>query len=267
MTPMNTDKLRKTNARVGATFFVFLSVSIGAHRWPLSEALAATTQPTQAEAALVAEFGERMLRSRYMERGPTRDVVVPGWEGFPTKRHTYAVTDKDGTKKSADVVMLNPMPEQVARWIVSAIVEVRGRYDADLGRKTFAHVIAQSGGQFPVAGVVYEDIIPADGVKETYCFRDGVTVAVEGVKHRGTAVLTPAEIEASVSGKVLRSYTYARIQSTSPSQYVAIGGRADVIGADGKATLEWPLEVRRAYQAAWTSERNALMVAWIKAQP
>lgn len=216
-------------------------------------------------AALVKEFGPRLLRSRYMESGVGRDVVVPGWEGFPTKRYTYAVTDKNGTKKSADVVLLDPTPEQLATWIVSAIREAKGGDDDALAKKAFANVISQSGGQFPVAGVVYEDILPADGANEVYCFRDGVTVGVEGVKHRTTDPLTPAEIEASISGKVTRSFTYARVQSTSPPQYVAIGGDANVVGPDGKATLSWPLAVRREYQAAWRSERNALMVAWIKA--
>ena len=67
------------------------------------------------------------------------------------------------------------------------MIEVKGVYDPADGKKMFQHILGQSGGQFPVAGVVYEDIIPADGVNEIYCFRDGVTVSVEGVPHRGTA--------------------------------------------------------------------------------
>jgi hypothetical protein len=190
---------------------------------------------------------------------------VPGWEGLPTRRYTYTVKDQDGTTKSADVVLLDPSADQIARWIVQALVEVTGAYDPDQGRRAFKNVIAQSGGQFPVAGVVYEDIIPADGVHEVYCFRDGVTVEVEGVKHRGTAPLTAAEIDASINGKVKRVFTYARIQSTSPKMWIDAGGSSDVLGPDGKPTDRWRQVIRDEYQKAWTSPRNGLMVAWVKA--
>lgn len=258
--------------RRGRSFLLlssFLSAFICVHPRPTFARSPATTQAVSGSAqvaALVAEFGERLTRSRYMEQGEPRDVVVPGWEGFPTKRYTYRVTDKDGINKSADVVMLNPTPTHLATWIVSAIREVRGGDDDALARRAFAHVIAQSGGQFPVAGIVYEDILPADGAKEAYCFRDGVTVAVTGVQHRTTKLLTPEQVEASINGPVVRVFTYARIASTTPQQFVAIGGDAGVVAADGKPTPKWPLAIRKAYQEAWASERNALIVAWIKAQ-
>lgn len=266
MSPMNSDQPSRRRLR----WIVFLSALIGVHRPLASSAAAAPTTLSVAGssqvAALVKEFGPRLLKSRYMESGASTDVVVRGWEGFPTKRFTYAVTDKNGAKKSADVVLLDPSPTQMAMWIVSAIREVNGTDDDALARKAFANAIGQSGGQFPVAGVVYEDILPEDGVNEAYCFRDGVTVAVEGVKHRGVDPLSPAEIEASISGKVTRVFKYARIQSTTPEQYIAIGGAKHVLGADGKPSMQWPIAIRQEYQAAWRSERNALIVAWITAQ-
>lgn len=200
-----------------------------------------------------------------MERGTPRDVTYPGWDGFPLKRYTYSVTDKDGTQKSADVIMLNPSADQIARWIVNAVVEARGEYDEALAAKTFEHIIGQSGGQFPVAGVVYEDILPADGVKEIFCFRDGVTVVIDGVEHRATKPMTPEQVETSINGTVTRVYTYGRIASTSPQQYIAAGGSPDVLGADGKPTKAWMDAIRREYQAAWRSDRNGLISAWVKA--
>lgn len=230
---------------------------------------AETTRPAidiSAVDALVKEFGDRLERSRYMASGGGSDAALPGWEGFPTKRYTYSVRDKDGSSKSADVVMLNASPTQISTWIVSAIAEVKGAYDQAAGKELFAHIIAQSGGQFPVAGVVYEDILPADGVNETFCFRDGVTVAVEGVEHRGTQPLTNAEIEASMRGKVTRVYQFARIASTSPQMWIDAGGAKDVLGDDGKPTQKWLDVVRTEYQKAWTSDRNALIAAWVKAK-
>ncbi len=216
---------------------------------------------------LAADFSDRLQRSRYMESGESKEMHVPGWEKFPTRRYHYSVTDKNGpvnsTVKSADVVMLNPSADQIARWIVSALVEVKGAYAPEDGQRIFKHIIAQSGGQFPIAGVVYEDILPADGVNEIFCFRDGVTVQVEGVKHRGTEPMTPEQIEASISGKVTRVFTYARIQSTTPQQFIDAGGAKDVL-KDGKPTDQWMAEIRKAYQEAWGKDRNLLMVAWVK---
>jgi hypothetical protein len=215
---------------------------------------------------LAEEFAERLATTRYMESKEVRDVLVSGWEGFPTRRYTYSVSDKDGTSKTADVVLLDPSARQIARWIVQALTEVKGNYNADEGRKLFRHVLNQSGGQFPVAGVVYEDILPPDGKNEIYCFRDGVTVAVEGVPHRGTAPMTPQQIAASIDGKVARVFTYARIGGTSPKMWIDAGGSPEVL-KDGKPSDRWPLAIRAAYQAAWTSDRNALIVAWVKANP
>ena len=201
-----------------------------------------------------------------MESSDVQDVHIAGWEGFPTKRYHYSVTDKDGTVKSADVVMLNPSAQQIARWIVQAMIEVNGAYSAADGRRAFKNVIEQSGGQFPIAGVVYEDILPADGKFEIYCFREGVTVMVDGVPHRGTDPMTASQIEQSISGKVTRVFTYARIQSTTPQQFIDAGGSPEIL-KDGKPTARWMDEIRRAYQAAWKSDRNALMVAWVKGNP
>lgn len=219
----------------------------------------------KAVSELANEFADRLGRSRYMESKQVRDVTVPGWEGFPTKRYTYSIKDKDGTEKSADVILLDPTADQISRWIVSALVEVKGSYDRDAGRKLFKHILGQSGGQFPVAGVVYEDIIPEDGKNEIYCFRDGVTVEIESVPHRGTAPMTPEQTTASIDGKVKRIFTYGRIASTSPKMWIDAGGPKEILGADSKPTQRWLDEVRKAYQSAWKSDRNALIVAWVKA--
>jgi hypothetical protein len=234
----------------------------------LAHAATPATLPTDlqpAAAQLASEFESRLARVRYLESGDARPAVVPGWEGFPTRRYTYTVRDKDGTAKSADVILLDPTATQLADWIVQCLAEVRGHYTPDDGRRLFSHVIAQSGGQFPVAGVVYEDILPADGANEIYCFRDGVTVEVENVPHRGTAPLTKEQVEASINGNVRRVFQYARVQSTSPKMWIDAGGSHDVLGPDGKPTSRWRAVIREEYQKAWTSPRNALMVAWVKA--
>ena len=76
--------------------------------------------------------------------------------------------------------------------------------------------------------------------------------------------MTPKQIAASIDGKVNRVFTYARIASTSPKMWIDAGGSPDAL-KDGKPTDRWPLSIRAAYQAAWTSDRNPLIVAWVKA--
>jgi len=257
------DKDFSMTARMFIGYVICVGLLMGATTAPGDSRLPGKYDAAVAE--LVKEFGDRMVRSRYMESKTVAEVQVPGWEGFPTRRYTYQVKDKkDGLVKSADVILLDAPPERVARWIVQAIVEVKGDYDPAQGKKVFANIIGQSGGQFPVAGVVYEDILPEDGKNEIYCFRDGVTVMVEGVPHRGTEPMTKEQVAASIDGKVKRVYTYARICSTSPLMWIEAGGEKDVW--DGKkATEAWMNVIRREYQAAWNSDRNALIVAWVKA--
>src|SRR3954462_6557733 len=66
---------------------------------------------------LADQFRDRLGKSRYMESGQAQDINLPDWRGFPIKRYTYSVHDKDGTTKTADVVMLNPSADQIALWI------------------------------------------------------------------------------------------------------------------------------------------------------
>ena len=224
--------------------------------------MGATLTPSTAKQLLVEEFGDRLLKSRYMEKNCT-PTTYPGWEGFPLQHCTYEVHDQDGRTKSAEVIMLNPSPDQLARWIVDACQKVCGELKPEDLRKVFKHVLGQSGGQFPVAGVVYEDIIPADGTYEAYCFRNGVTVKIEGLEHRTTATLNAEQIQRSLHGKVAHVFRYGRIQSTTPGQYKRNGGALEV-GTDESPGPLWPDAIRQAYQAAWGQDRNELMEAWVR---
>ena len=133
------------------------------------------------------------------------------------------------------------------------------------GRKLFKHIISQSGGQFPVAGGVYEDM-EGDGFMKAYCFRDGVTVRVDGVEHRTTAPLTEAELDAALHGRVTRVYTYARIASTSPNDYKAAGGTVGV-GDNTERKPAWLDVVRGATVRAWRTGQNDLIAAWLTGHP
>lgn len=218
------------------------------------------------DAATFSGTIERKLKAaRYMEQN-CQPVSLPGWEGFETQKCTYSVKDKaTRTSKSATVVLLDPTPLKLSEWLVNACKTAAP--DTDLKSCTgrlFSRVLAESGGQYPVAGVVYEDLLPEDGVNEAYSFRDGTTTIVKDFTHRTTAPLSPGEIERAISGPVLRTASkgaFARPIGVTRSEYRQANPDAKVDG------LDWLSTVRTEYQRAWKSDRNSLIEAWLRANP
>jgi hypothetical protein len=211
---------------------------------------------------LAAELAPRLAEARYLEKNP-KPVVVPGWESYPTMLCTYSVEDKAlHTNKTASVVLLDPDAHRLARWMVTACIAVKGAAATNDLKKLGDFILWQSGGQYPVRGIVYEDILPANGINEVYCFRDGVTVKLKGVEHRSEKQPTPAEIEQSLKASI-NDVTwvgrFARIQSATREQYQAAGGRENVEGTN------WLELSRKLYQKAWNSDTNELMIAWARA--
>lgn len=226
---------------------------------------ATETAPANSQAMiekLAKKLAPRLAQARYMEQNP-RPVTVPGWEGFPTVRCTYSVLDPTlHTNKTADVILLDPDAHRLARWMVNACIAAKGAATTDDLKKLADFIIWQSGGQYPVRGIVYEDILPKNGINEIYCFRDGVTVKIKGVDHRSEKQPTPAQIEQSLTAPiddVTWVGRFARIQSTTREQYKAAGGRENVEGTN------WLTISRTLYQKAWNSDSNELMIAWAKA--
>lgn len=214
--------------------------------------------PPQALQRVTAFFEERR-NARYMEKN-CQPTTYPGWEGLPLQQCTYSVKGhNDSAPKTAKVIMLNASPEQLARWVVATCVEVTGGARRRCTDTLSKHIIAQSGAQFPIAGIVFEDILPEDGVNEVYAFRNGVTVRVDGVTHRSPQQPTAAQIEKSLNGQVTSTFKFARIQSTTRENYKANGGTRNVTES------AWLDVVRDLYKAAWGNNRNELMIAWARA--
>lgn len=214
--------------------------------------------PEEAMTRTTAYF-EARRSSRYMEQNCVA-ATYPGWETLPLKECTYSVKGpNDPVKKTVKVIMLNAEPEQLARWVVSTCIEVVGVASNKCTKAIRSQIIQQSGAQFPVAGIVFEDILPADGRYEVFAFRNGVTVLIAGVTHRGTAQPSAAEIEKSLHGDVTSTFKFARVQSTTREQYLANGGTRNVIGN------AWNEVNRDLYKAAYGQNRNEMMVAWARA--
>ena len=254
------------NARTSpcASLWLALLTCLGSGASPAQSPSRPQPEPGREAAVqrLAEQLAPRLTRARYMESDP-QPVIVPGWEGFPTVKYTYSVHDHStGATKTASVIMLNPDARQLARWIVTACMEAKGSADEASTRKLADHIISQSGAQFPVRGVVYEDILPANGINEVYCFMDGVTVKINGVDHRGEKQPSPEQMQKALN-TVVADVTwvgkYARLQSTTREEYQKAGGKEDVEGT------AWLNVNRKLYQAAWKSDRNELMIAWARA--
>lgn len=210
------------------------------------------TLPADAVEKATTLARQRILPARYMEQG-CEPTSMAGWDGYPLQRCEYTAGGR-----SATVILLDADEAQLARWIVDACVEVKGAAtDACIGEVVNA-IHTASGGQFPVAGVVLEDM-DADASFNNFCFRNGVTVSVNAFSRGVERQLTEAEINGCIDGQPTDARTYARIISTTREDWSALHPDAETTG------LLWLEVSKAAWQAAWGHDRNELIVAKVKA--
>lgn len=216
-----------------------------------------TTLPA-ADLARVTAYFEARRGGRYLE-GDCQPTTYPGWSGVPLRLCRYRVSDSySGGTRQADVIVANPEPAQLARWVVQAALERRGRVQRSDTDAISVNILGQSGGQFPVAGVVYEDM---DGTgQRIYPFRNGVTVRVEGLPFATREQPSATQMAAYRTGAVAYVGRYGRIAGTLPEHWTALTGER--VAADRS---NWPDIVGRAHREAWGRDRNALIVAWARA--
>lgn len=195
--------------------------------------------------------------------------TLPGWEGFPVKLYEYK-TGNDlytGQPKTGKVYLLNPSPEKLAMWIATTCWEVKNSVDYIYTDSLFRWIKGQSGAQFPVKGVVYEDQYTKD-FQEPYVFKDGVTVYIKDSKmFPKDKTCTPEQLDfyLRITNEDLKPQTgqYARISSTRREDYKSAGGKEDV-GDINDRKQKWLEVVRELYKKAWNSDRNELIIMWAK---
>jgi hypothetical protein len=210
-------------------------------------------EAARAESDLDYVQGKLKLNSlgRYMQDGAhCQKQSRKAWEGFPTEICTYA--GSSGAKE-IPVLMLNPEPPQIARWLMSACQEAGAQHIRHCAERLALQTTCQSGFQFPIAGFVDEGDI--------FSFRDGVTARMSGSdswtftsRNYVEATKTVFDNEPKLAGK------YARISSTERQQFADLVGQP-VSTFDG---LAWIDTTRKEYQAAWGHDSNRLMTARVK---
>ncbi|MBQ0123147.1 MAG: membrane lipoprotein lipid attachment site-containing protein [Bacteroidales bacterium] len=216
---------------------------------------------------------QEVLDAAYMQGTllETREDL-PGWEGYPVQLWEYytGVDKYINQPKKGLVYMLNPSAEKLAKWIVNAVYDVTGNIEFENVEKIRKFIKWQSGAQFAVAGVVYEDMYEAT-FYEPYVFKDGITVYVADSLYKAwdkhcTEEQLQYYLHMTNDQCTENSGRYARICSTTREMYYAAGGTADVgYSEDGRRSLAFLAEIARCYQEAWNSDRNFLIYAWAKA--
>ena len=129
---------------------------------------------------VLAERCRQLLETAYMADSLVGETdSLPGWEGLPVRLYEYRTGPdiRTGQPKKGKVYLLNPSPERLARWIATACWKARGSLEYRYTDKLLRWIRSQSGGQFPVRGVVYEAMYEP-GRYDPYVFKDGVTVYV-----------------------------------------------------------------------------------------
>lgn len=209
-----------------------------------------------------------------MAQGEPSKIPFTDWDGFDIQEYEYSDCDRKGVKgpcvrtKKAKVVMLNPDVELLGRWTVATCLIIK-HSTSDLCMSTLlGRIIDQSGAQFPIAGIVLEDeyklnekralVSGHDGVLEAFGFRNGVTVRLEGVRHRTLEPPTSDEIARAVASntKMLgKGGEYGRIMSTTRADYVRYENAQHSAPKDVTG-LKWLEVVRDLYQDAWRRAHN-----------
>lgn len=245
--------------------FLFIATSVFAQQVHLPEAYLKDSFPE-----LVKQCKEVLDNDTYMAQkflGVTD--TLPGWEGFPVKLYEYKTAPDLHTHqpKVAKVYLLDPSPEKLAMWIATTCWIVKKSVDYQYTNKMLAWIKNQSGAQFPVKGLVYEDqYTPTDFYP--YVFKDGVTVYVnDSTQFPEDKTCTSEQINyyLHLTNAELKPQTgqYARIASTTREDYKNNGGKEDV-GSKDDRKIAWLNVVRKLYQQAWKSDTNQLLIDWAK---
>jgi endoglucanase len=219
---------------------------------------------------LLIQKCKELLDQAYMaQKLLTVTDTLPGWEGFPVKLYEYqtGVDLYTHQPKTGKVYLLNPTPEKLAMWIATTCWEVKKSVDYLYTDSLFRWIRGQSGAQFPVKGVVYEDQYTKD-FQEPYVFKDGVTVFVsDSIMFPKDKTCTPEQLDfyLRITDKDLKAQTgqYARISSTRREDYKSAGGNEDV-GDINDRKQKWLEVVKELYKKAWNSDENELIIMWAK---
>lgn len=223
------------------------------------------------QVAQLTQYFAAPHRRPYM-RQDCKEIAAPGYEAVPAGperplRCVYRVksTSRDAKipgEKEATVDVIFPTPARMARWIVDSCLWAGG---TDLEacieylQTGYAGILQQSSAQFPIAGIVFEDM--SSGLMKGYAFRDGLTVHVEGWHNSSEASPTPEQTKAALEQHPSSVSEHARVARADIGDVKCLDPSA---GFDPKHRDDrWRNYVRERFVEALQGDHNMLLLAQV----
>jgi hypothetical protein len=221
--------------------------------------------PNSASAqAAAAALGGALQRSRYMSDhcDPTVINDWPDYQGRNVTRCQYSVTS-GGKTLSALVYLLNPPEENIVARIEGACQAIGLGDHPGCGRGLARMIVAQNGGQFPVAGFVIErkEDAGGQGADPVYLeFRDGCTVETMDHLNFTDRPLTVDAMEHAARAPVASTRRIGRIANATRADYKRAGGSLSVgTGPADDKQNRWLQAIRENELQAQDTGNDALL--------
>jgi hypothetical protein len=176
----------------------------------------------------------------------------------------YSTSKPD--KKYGRVVLFDISLEQWMSWIWTACEKIN-QSNSNCYKKVSAQIRAQSGGQIPWRGVIYEDIKPKNGVNEMYCFRYGISVAIQGLTRWLTRQPTEEEIKTCFEASDDLIYfvgKFPRPISLSVSDFQKMTGETGMTDSNGESTMLWLKRIAQILPQGIGDENLLFIDLWTK---
>lgn len=211
--------------------------------------------------AFAASIATGLRNSRYMEDDCRADLSWPLYGDLPVIRCKYGL----GGQK-AEVVMLNPGPRRLTAWLSDACRGLNENLTTCMNRG-YRQIIYQSGGQFPITGVVLEDM-SGNGKGEAFAFREGVTVRISTFGTGTESIISSSQVEKAMTATAMYTYSYGRPISVTREQMTAYakkeGLKIPTLGASSERKNSFHTLIGQQYRESWRTGRSHILRAWLR---
>lgn len=230
---------------------------------------------------------EAKLKAEGLGRGMEQNKIksklrldIPFWEKDSLVEYSYSIPDKIDNTLTAKVIMYNADIHRLANWIYFSLLDTKKKMDNTNIDKIISHIRSVSGFQFPIRGIVYEDLSNSkgrysktnnsfDGVQETYFFFDGISVSHKKIKvstYNSSGIPQRVNDENVIvdmkEADIDSVFVYGRICNTQRQDYnkFLLFKKEKQIDLTG---IKFLYKIREEYKKAMHNKKNNLITAWV----
>lgn len=172
-------------------------------------------------------------------------------------------TQKAGTKR-ATTRLLDVSQSRWMSWIGNACLKQKTVSQSACHNAVVRKIFLQSQGKIPWSGIIFEDIDPADGRTEAYCFRYGISVALSDFPKLMTYQPTQShDYNCKYSTQLVTVGRYPRPISLHVSTYMKRSGLEGMTNAEGKGNSRWLNEIKNVLTTSMNSTENRFINYWV----